>query len=204
MLIAGTGYLPPEPTLVAMASPRAVDREMHGHRHHDRYRHAVEQRGAIDPLAHGVDGRGLEERVAAQDLDVDHAALVADRAVQDHVALHPGGPGDLGYTGTTWRTFRGGWMSPPVRIGAVLAEGGGPPGPLPFGSPPGTPPGRQPRQGRRATAPRDTTRSENIRMSGLPCWIRHRLAAGGSRVEPVSTPEGGPVRGPGVARRVRP
>src|SRR6266513_1513005 len=63
--------------------------EVHGHGHDDRHGDAVEEGRRVDPLLDRLDGGGVEERDAAQYLHVGDLALGADRALQDHHALHP-------------------------------------------------------------------------------------------------------------------
>src|ERR1700730_311035 len=83
-----TGHPPSKRT--RLTNERSLQREIHRHGHHDRHRHAVEQRWRVLPLFHGLDRRLIEQGYRPEHLDVLHAAVGADGRLEDDDALHAG------------------------------------------------------------------------------------------------------------------
>ena len=81
--------------------------EVHRHRHDDRHGHAVEQRGRVSPLRHGLDGGVGQRRHAPQRLRVGHLAVGIDGALEDDDARQPGAPGVRGVLGSDGPDLQG-------------------------------------------------------------------------------------------------
>src|SRR5512138_256025 len=63
------------------------DTDPHGH--DDGHRDAIDQRGRVDPLTHGIHRGLVEQRDASHNLDLTHSPPWAEGALENHRTLDP-------------------------------------------------------------------------------------------------------------------
>src|SRR3989454_480490 len=74
--------------------PPLLKREVHGDRHDDRHRHAVEQRRRELPLFHRIERRRVEQWDRPEHFGLFDLTVGPDHRFDDDDALHPGRPRD--------------------------------------------------------------------------------------------------------------